>query len=334
MELNSSSLVTYAYDSKSRLVQRVEGGTTTNYTWNDWSLVREEKTGSVTETTTYLPPAGAFERGGDWFYMHGDALSSTQLVTDENGDQVARFIYGAWGEELYASESVPGVLENRFVGGLGCRKDAETGLIYMRHRWYDPALMRFISRDPLRLKGGANLYKYSRNNPVVFTDATGLRSCDPLQAIIGDPDDLKASTWTTTEDILNAEGVAQSIDIQLAEAIATNDAAMLELLIETGTMSPGQVQAARNALALINKAAHIFGASTARHNLGGLLAAYSGNGVAAVSAVEAATVETLAAAGGATSGTFVTQVTVAGFRVTVRGAFVNGVPRIGTAFIP
>ena len=102
-------------------------------------------------------------------------MSSTQLVTDENGDQVARFIYGAWGEELYASESVPGVLENRFVGGLGCRKDAATGLIYMRHRWYDPALQRFISRDPIGLKGGNNLYQYAGNNPVKSVDPVGLK---------------------------------------------------------------------------------------------------------------------------------------------------------------
>ena len=83
-------------------------------------------------------------------------------------------ICGAWGEELYASESVPGVLENRFVGGLGCRRDAATGLIYMRHRWYDCQLQRFISRDPIRLAGGTNLYAYALNAPVSRTDSHGL----------------------------------------------------------------------------------------------------------------------------------------------------------------
>jgi RHS repeat-associated protein len=131
----------------------------------------------------------AFERGGDWYYMHGDALSSTQLVTDENGNQVARFIHGAWGEELYASESVPGVLENRFVGGLGCRKDAATGLIYMRHRWYDCQLQRFISRDPIGLIGGANLYAYpAQPNSVI--DEFGLAPCGPTP----DPRAIK-SDW-------------------------------------------------------------------------------------------------------------------------------------------
>ena len=178
VELNSSTVVTYEYDSASRLVQRVEGGTTTNYTWDGWDLIKEVKSGTVNETTNYLVPFGeilAFERGGDWHYLHGDGLSSTQLVTDDTGAQVGRFIYGAWGEELYASESVSGILESRFVGGLGCRKDAATGLIYMRHRWYDPALQRFISRDPIGLRGGWNVYDYAERNPIIQTDTNGLK---------------------------------------------------------------------------------------------------------------------------------------------------------------
>ena len=177
VELNSVPVVSYEYDSTSRLIQRVEGGTTTNLHWHDWDLIKEVKTGSISETTNYLVPFGevlAFERGGDWFYLHGDDLSSTQLVTDENGDQVGRFVHGAWGEELYASESVPGTLENRFIGGLGCRKDSATGLVLMRHRWYDTALMRFISRDPIGLRGGTNLYCYAGNNPVTVSDPEGL----------------------------------------------------------------------------------------------------------------------------------------------------------------
>ena len=205
VEFNGGLLVTYEYDSQSRLVQRIEGATTTNYTWLGWSLIKETKSGAIMETTNHMLPADAFERGGEWFYLHGDALSSTQLVTDESGDQVARFIYGAWGEELYASESVPGILENRFVGGLGCRKDAATGLIYMRHRWYDPALQRFISRDPIGITGGLNLYAYSKNRPVTYVDPMGLEGGGtsdgggdfpgkrPRKAMLCEPEDLNCS---------------------------------------------------------------------------------------------------------------------------------------------
>ena len=47
--------------------------------------------------------------------------------------------------------------------------------IYMRQRWYDPQLQRFISRDPIGLRGGANLYQYCNNNPTLFVDPSGLQ---------------------------------------------------------------------------------------------------------------------------------------------------------------
>jgi len=177
VELNSSTMVDYVYDSGSRMLQRVEGSTTTTYYWDGWDLVKEEKDdGSSTEVTNYLVPHGevlAFERDNDWFYLHGDGLSSTQLVTDKNGAQAARVVYGAWGDTLSSNDSVPGGLDVRFVGGLGVRNDSTTGLIYMRHRWYDASLQRFISRDPIRHTGGHNLYSYTAN-PKMLIDPFGL----------------------------------------------------------------------------------------------------------------------------------------------------------------
>lgn len=175
--LNSSTLVSYSYDSQSRLIQRVEGTTTTNFIWDGWDLLRKEKTGGVTETTEYLVPEGevlAFKRSGTTYRLHGDALSSTQLVTDQNGDQVARFVYGAWGEILSETNTILGGFDARFVGGVGVRNDSATGLIYMRHRWYDVELQRFISRDPIGFDGGLNLYVYA-SNPMTHIDRTGLK---------------------------------------------------------------------------------------------------------------------------------------------------------------
>jgi RHS repeat-associated protein len=179
VESNSSPVVDYLYDSGSRMLQRTESSTTTNFHWDGWDLVREEKDDGVdVEVTNYLVPHGevhAFERDDEWFYLHGDGLSSTQLVTDESGAQVGRIVYGAWGETLSSNESVPGVLDVRFVGGLGVRNDSASGLIWMRHRWYDASLGRFISRDPIGLKGDTNLYRYGGNNSVTYTDHTGLQ---------------------------------------------------------------------------------------------------------------------------------------------------------------
>jgi hypothetical protein len=49
---------------------------------------------------------------------------------------------------------------------------------YYRARYYNPALQRFISEDPLGFAGGINLYGYAYNNPLSFRDPLGLSGCD------------------------------------------------------------------------------------------------------------------------------------------------------------
>jgi len=52
--------------------------------------------------------------------------------------------------------------------------DSDTGLYYYRARYYDPKVGRFVTRDPIGFKGGINQYAYAGNNPVNWTDPTGL----------------------------------------------------------------------------------------------------------------------------------------------------------------
>ncbi len=54
------------------------------------------------------------------------------------------------------------------------REDDGSGLMYYRARYYQPRFQRFISEDPIRFRGGINLYGYVRNNPIKQTDPTGL----------------------------------------------------------------------------------------------------------------------------------------------------------------
>ena len=53
------------------------------------------------------------------------------------------------------------------------QNDEESGLHYNRYRYYDPQQGRYITQDPIGLKGGWNLYQYPLN-PIMDTDPLGL----------------------------------------------------------------------------------------------------------------------------------------------------------------
>jgi len=90
--------------------------------------------------------------------------------------------------------------------------------------------------------------------------------------------------------------------------------------------------AAQVSARVANAAKHIFGPKAlARHKLGGVLSEFGGDAVAATNALEAAAQQAL---GQGAKGVFETVVNVAGQNVTVRGAVMNGIARVSTAFIP
>src|SRR5207253_1320619 len=53
--------------------------------------------------------------------------------------------------------------------------DSESGLYYVRGRYYDPDIQRFVSEDPVGLAGGINPYAFVGNNPVQNVDPNGLQ---------------------------------------------------------------------------------------------------------------------------------------------------------------
>jgi hypothetical protein len=84
---------------------------------------------------------------------------------------------------------------------------------------------------------------------------------------------------------------------------------------------------------VLNQANHVFGPkSIGRHKLEGVLNAFQGDKVAAFNALEGAAQQL--ANQGMIQGTFQTVVQVGSHDVTVRGAVVNGIAKVATAFIP
>ena len=106
-------------------------------------------------------------QGDEWYYIMSDRGDTIQMYNDTTE---TNYLYDAYGNQQ--TETTSDINPFRYSGEY---YDAETGFIYLRARYYDPSIGRFISEDSIR--DGTNWYAYCENNPVLFVDPTGL---DPV----------------------------------------------------------------------------------------------------------------------------------------------------------
>ncbi|MFM9872490.1 MAG: RHS repeat-associated core domain-containing protein, partial [Fimbriimonadaceae bacterium] len=98
---------------------------------------------------------------------HGNMTATLSLTGSGTGWNIANErSYDVWGG--VRSGSGP---KNGYVANLGHVKDDESGLIYMRARYYEPESGRFVSEDPACFN--SNWYIYARNAPTIFADSSG-----------------------------------------------------------------------------------------------------------------------------------------------------------------
>ncbi len=114
---------------------------------------------------------------GALYYYTTDLPGSVTGLYRANGSSTGltnEYRYTPWGapEAGYPKEGTPNPLRS-----MAREIDGSTGLYYVRNRWYDPALGRFISEDPIGLAGGINWYTYAGNSPTNFLDPFGLEPC-------------------------------------------------------------------------------------------------------------------------------------------------------------
>ena len=146
---------------------------TTNYLYDGPETIEEiDNSGNV--LARYTQGGGIDEalsqlRSGTASYYQQDGLNSVTSLTNSTGALANSYAFESFGN-LTASS---GTITNPFRY-TGREFDPETGIYYYRARYYDPAIGRFASEDPIQFKGGIEFYAYGQGNPITRTDPLGL----------------------------------------------------------------------------------------------------------------------------------------------------------------
>lgn len=113
-------------------------------------------------------------------YQFGNHLGSASLELDEQGQITSYEEYAPYGSSTY--QAVRGQTQTaKRYRYTGKERDEESGLYYHGARYYAAWLSRWTAADPGGLVDGTNLYRYSRNCPVVLKDPSGMQPPDPRQ---------------------------------------------------------------------------------------------------------------------------------------------------------
>jgi RHS repeat-associated protein len=177
-----SSIGQFLYDYQGLRIRKQVPGETVRYVYDDQSvLVQTDELGNTLAKYDYGPDrllSLDHTTEGAQFYLF-DALGSVVNLTRSDGAIQKRNQYDAWGN--YRAQV--GSSENVF-GFTGHEMDQESGLIYMKARFYDPELGLFLSHDAFEgsvdTPPSLHKYLYAFGNPTVFIDLSGLAAVPVL----------------------------------------------------------------------------------------------------------------------------------------------------------
>ncbi len=243
MELDD---VAYSFDEWNRLTSAQIGTETTNIEYgldglrikkmNDSEVTRyhyNENGQVIAESDDTNVLKAQYVRGPDrllakldnstnqtYYYLyngHGDVVQ----IVDTSGNVVNNYMYDEWGNITTQTEGVTNSF--KYAGEM---HDEESGLYYLRARYYDPSLGRFISKDtyegelanPLTL----NSYIYAYNNPLKYIDPSGNIGWNQIDNLLGG---MLASVGDTFKDLIKSPGAL----FQLGNAIISGDISFADL---------------------------------------------------------------------------------------------------------
>ena len=177
--ITPTSNIQYFYDGEGNRITKEVNGVRVNFivdnnnpTGFSQVLAEVDNEGNISADYTYGKDLIAMENSQGSFFYHYDALGSTRNLTDMAGNITDTYSYYAFGNLL----SIAGGTSNPYLF-TGERFDAETNFYYLRARYYDPGVGRFLSMDPFPGTEFSPItlhpYLYCQNNPVMFVDPSG-----------------------------------------------------------------------------------------------------------------------------------------------------------------
>jgi RHS repeat-associated protein len=155
---DGTAAASYAYRPDGLRHSKTVNGVTTRHVLDGWHVIADITNGS---SAYYTRGIGLLWDSEDRYYLfdaHGSVVGLAGSVSETAE-------YDAFGNIIGGSLSTP-------FGYSGEYFDAESGLIYLRARYYDPQTSRFLAEDPIR--DGLNWYTYCYNNPIMWIDPSGL----------------------------------------------------------------------------------------------------------------------------------------------------------------
>ena len=210
---DGATIAAYVYDAMNRRMRKTitNGGVTgnipngtTDYIWLGWQVMEERNPfGGSGSTDTpikqyvwgqyideciqlnLLQAAGPQSLPAGNYYLLQDTLYRAVALTNSSGSVVEAYDQDAYGNTLIFTGPGPdGVwftdddVQSNYGANssiyCGYHFDPETENYYVRNRYYSPALGRWLTRDPIGVSGGINLYGYVGGLAPVVVDATGL----------------------------------------------------------------------------------------------------------------------------------------------------------------
>ncbi len=228
------------YDGEGLRAELEENGRLVRFLFHNGEVVLEEPTEDA--VTRYI-------RGYDlissdsaaaktYYHYTSDNLGSITHITDEDGNICNQYEYDAFGSFAIKEETI----QNRFCY-TGEQYDPITSQYYLRARFYNPVIGRFLNEDTY-YGDGLNLYAYCHNNPVNFVDPSGHYDCTikkmGKRGHIATWEHLNRNGVMIDSGIEHSGGTKPGRILTWAEQLKTHtEYKILEALKKKGTVSQG-----------------------------------------------------------------------------------------------